>query len=138
MRASRLVIVMAVVAAAGIAVALGVSAGVKVPAQCVNKKLCEENLRHGLEAFNRGRYSEAKAFFREAVKADPSSIKAWSFYDLSVMYDVAEQVKRAGKVKISSAPVPGSYSSQPAAAQPPAPPAPQQSSGGVIIEDEGC
>jgi hypothetical protein len=40
------------------------------------------------------------------VQADPTSQKAWSYYDLSLFYTVGEQYKNHGKVVLSSAPQP--------------------------------
>jgi tetratricopeptide (TPR) repeat protein len=63
-------------------------------------------LRKGQEAFSRGRYNEAKDFFRKAVQADPGSQKAWSNYDLAQIYAVAEQFKNHGRIIQSTAPSP--------------------------------
>jgi len=78
-------------------------------------ELCALMLRKGKESFSRTKYNEAKDFFRKAVQADPTSQKAWSYYDLSLFYTVGEQYKNHGKVVLSSAP-------QPEAAQELAPP----------------
>ena len=72
-------------------------------------------LRKGQESFSRSKFNEAKDFFRKAVQADPTSQKAWSYYDLSLFYTVGEQYKNHGKVVLSSAP-------QPEASQETAPP----------------
>ena len=63
-------------------------------------------LRKGQESFGRSKFNEAKDFFRKAVQADPTSQKAWSYYDLSLFYTVGEQYKNHGKVVLSSAPQP--------------------------------
>jgi len=145
MRLNRALLALGLALALGMGVSLAVEAEVQKPEICLDKELCAEKLRHGTEAFNRGRYSEAKAFFRQAVQADPSSIKAWSYYDLTIMYDAAEQVKRAGQVKTSGAPKPGCPEG--AAAVPPIPggaasaPAPQPAAPAAIPaipKDEGC
>ncbi len=145
MRLNRVLVALGVVVALGLGISLAVEAEVKKPAVCLDKKLCAEKLRYGVEAFNRGRYSQAKAFFRQAVQADPTSIKAWSYYDLSVMYDVAEQVKRAGQVRTSGAPKPGCPEGTGAASPPasqaapaPAPKPDTPASIPAIPEDEGC
>ena len=72
-------------------------------------------VRKGQESFSRSKFNEAKEFFRKAVQADPTSQKAWSYYDLSLFYTVGEQYKNHGKVVLSSAP-------QPEATQETAPP----------------
>jgi hypothetical protein len=127
--------------------ALAVGAEVSKPAQCLDRQLCADRLRHGEEAFSRGQFSQAKAFFREAVQADPSSPRAWSFYDLSMMYAVAEQIKKTGTVRDSSAPAPDTYQSTPAPSATPAPapsvaPTPQPGGSAPAIPeikpDEGC
>ena len=61
-------------------------------------------VRKGQESFSRSKYNEAKDFFRKAVQADPTSQKAWSYYDLSLFYTVGEQYKNHGKIVLSSAP----------------------------------
>lgn len=143
MTAKKLLPILGLVLALAVGLALAAGADVEKPAACVNKKLCAEKLRFGVEAYNRGRYIEAKAYFRQAVQADPNNIRAWSYYDLSIMYDLAEQVKRTGRVTVSSAPNPastpdlGRVQTQAPAPAPPAPPAPT-TGGGIVIDDEGC
>ena len=97
---------------------------------CVNKKLCAEMIRKGKEAYMRGRYLEAKGYFRRAIQADPSSKEAWVGYDLCVIYGLAKKVEKnvgylepkAPKVEEKGPPVPQ----------------PKKEEGFVIEEDEGC
>jgi hypothetical protein len=148
MRLNRALVALGLALVLGVGVSLAVEAEVKKPENCLDKQLCAEKLRYGTEAFNRRRYSEAKAFFRQALQADPTSAKAWAYYDLSIMYDVAQQVEKAGQVKTSGAPKPGcpeASATAPAAsgagsATPPASaPAPSAPPGiPVIPKDEGC
>lgn len=147
MKFSRLMIVLGLVLALGVGLTLAVQAEVKKPDACKDAQLCANKLRFGVEAFNRSQYRKAKVYFRQAVQADPSSIKAWSYYDLCVMYDAADQVKQAGRIKISDAPVPGSGPSAaaaaaaaPAATAPPTTEAPAAAPPGIptIPKDEGC
>lgn len=144
MRLPAKLAVVGLVAALGLGFALAVPAEETKPAVCFDKARCAELMGHGREAFNRGKFSEAKRFFREAVKSDPSSAKAWAFYDLSVMYDVADQVKRAGSVKVSGAPLLGPAAAAPTAGAakpstaPPPPPPKKPTTGAIIIDDEGC
>jgi hypothetical protein len=70
----------------------------------VDQELSALMLRKGKETFSRAKYNEAKEFFRKAVQADPTSQKAWSYYDLALFYTVGEQYKNHGKVVLSSAP----------------------------------
>jgi hypothetical protein len=83
-------------------------------------ELCALMLRKGNESFSRARYGEAKDYFHKAVLADPSSQKAWSYYDLALMYTVAEQFKNHGKIVQSTAPQPEA-AIEPAAKEPVAP-----------------
>lgn len=143
MRSTRLVMVFGLVAALALGLALAVPAEVTKPEISQDKKLCAEKLRYGRQAFERGAYSAAKVYFKQAVVADPSSATAWAYYDLSVMYDVAMQVQKAGQVKVSGAPVPGAAPQAPpqAAAPSAAPPTPAPQSTpkpAIVIDDEGC
>jgi hypothetical protein len=148
MRLNRALVALGLALVLGVGVSLAVEAEVKKPESCLDKALCAEKIRYGVEAFNRGRYGEAKAFFRQAVTADPTAGKAWAYYDLCVMYDAAEQVKRAGQIKVSDGPKPGcagggaaapatgGAGSAKTAAPAPAPSAPPGIP--VIAPDEGC
>lgn len=138
MKYKRLAIVLGLVAALALGLALAVPAEMTKPSDCQNPTLCAEKLRYGQQAFARGDYASAKVYFKQAVQADPKSAKAWAFYDLSIMYDVALQVQKAGQVKVSGAPVPGSVPTAPPAAA--APPAPKPASPEPVlqIQDEGC
>jgi hypothetical protein len=71
-----------------------------------NPDRCALMIRKGKESFARSRYIEAKEFFRRAVQADPSSVEAWSYYDLAAIYTVAEQFKNHGRIVTSTAPPP--------------------------------
>jgi hypothetical protein len=70
----------------------------------VDPERCALMLRKGQEFFSRAKFNEAKDFFRKAVQADPTSQKAWSYYDLSLFYTVGEQYKNHGRIVLSSAP----------------------------------
>lgn len=145
-------------AALGLVSALGLGFALAAPAEeakpevCFDKARCVELIGYGREAFNRGKFSYAKGYFREAVKSDPSSAKAWAFYDLTVMYEVADQVKNTGSVKVSGAPLLGPGAQGPPVASgaeeaaaaategaaPKPPPAGAPPGIPVIAEDEGC
>lgn len=60
---------------------------------CVDKELCALMLRAGKEAFERGKYIEARSFFKKAVQADVNSEKAWRWYNVALSYALAEQSK---------------------------------------------
>ncbi|MFZ5584778.1 MAG: hypothetical protein ACOZHQ_02500 [Thermodesulfobacteriota bacterium] len=144
MKLSRMAVALGLALAMAMGLALAVSADSNKPSQCEDKALCAEKIRFGREAYDRGQFNQAKQYFRQAVQADPSSATAWAFYDLSVMYAVAEQVKTAGTVKVSDAPTPDSLKASapaaPAASAPAAPPAPAAAPPGIptIKPDEGC
>jgi len=106
-----------------------------------DKALCAKMLRFGKEAYSRGKYLDAKEYFRKAVQADPGSPTAWRYYDQAVIFALAEKVeKNAGLVlpDVSKRQESGKRTLQ----APPPPPAkakPQgKDSGFKIIEDEGC
>jgi hypothetical protein len=141
MKNKKTAVVLGIVLALALGLALAVPAEVKTAGYKIDKQLCATKLRFGREAFNRGAYSNAKGYFRQAVQADPLNAKAWAFYDLAVMYDVADQVKRAGSVKVSGAPLPGTLQKAPAGSgtkTPPPPPPPQTTGGAIVEDDEGC
>jgi len=143
MRHSRVFIALGLVLALALGMALAVKAEAEKPQACIDKKLCAEKIRYGTEAFNRQQFREAKAYFREAVQADPTSLKAWSYYDLCVMYDVADQVKNSGQVTVSGGPKPGcpqGAAADTASSAPAAPPKPAAAAPAIpaIPEDEGC
>ncbi len=58
-----------------------------------DKLLCAKMIRFGQEAYQRGRFQDAKEFFRRATISDPGSKKAWRFYDQSVLFALAEKVE---------------------------------------------
>jgi hypothetical protein len=106
-----------------------------------DKALCAKMLRHGKEAYQRGKYLDAKAYFRKAVQADPASEVAWRYYDQAAIFALAERVEQnAGLI------LPGtSARRETAAGQAPAPPPPpaakpaKKDTGGFrIVDDEGC
>jgi len=106
-----------------------------------DKELCAKMLRFGKQAYQRGKYLDAKEYFRKAVKADPASTTAWRYYDQAVTFGRAEKVEKNANLVL-----PDVSSRQEAAAglppaAPPAVPEPapaKEPSGFVIIDDEGC
>jgi hypothetical protein len=106
--------------------------------------LCAKMLRFGKEAYSRGRYLDAKEYFRKAVQADPGSQVAWRYYDQAVIFALAEKVEKNSGLTlpgVSERPETGQVTPE---AAPPAPVAkkPQGKEGGEggfkILEDEGC
>ena len=104
-----------------------------------DKALCAKMLRFGKQAYTRGRYLNAKEYFRKAVQADPASLMAWRYYDLAAVFALAEKVEQdvsliAPGVSTRGEPAPGTPS-----AAPPAPKmAPPEKGGVTMEEEEGC
>jgi hypothetical protein len=104
------------------------------------KKRSAEMIRFGKQAYERGKFLDAKEYFRKAVQADPASTAAWRHYDLSVIHALAEKVnKNTGLIAPDVSP----QGPAPAVAAPPPPPPTQQPAPAkkpkfVIEEDEGC
>jgi hypothetical protein len=42
----------------------------------------------------RGKYLDAKEYFRKALQADPASMNAWTYYDMTVVFALAEKVEK--------------------------------------------
>jgi len=65
------------------------------PSNCPpDKELCAKMLRFGKEAYLRGKYLDAKEYFRKAVQADSTSLTAWRYYDQAVIFGLAEKVEK--------------------------------------------
>lgn len=104
-----------------------------------DKALCAQMIRFGKQSYQRGKFLDAKEYFRRAVQADPASPLAWRHYDLSVISALAEKVnKDTGLIAPDVSPQ-GPAGAKAAAPPPPAPkPAPAKKTKFVIEEDEGC
>lgn len=103
-----------------------------------DKALSNKMLRFGKEAYQRGKYLDAKEYFRKAIKADPGSMEAWVFYDQSVIFGLAEKVEKNANLVL-----PDTSNRQEAAAPlgSPPPPEPETKEEKIefkIVEDEGC
>jgi hypothetical protein len=105
-----------------------------------DKALCAKMLRFGKQAYQRGRYLDAKAYFRKAVQADPASPVAWRYYDLAVVFALAEKVEQNADLILPGQSKRREAGSDPAAPSPPAvKSAPSQKDKGFkIVDDEGC
>jgi tetratricopeptide (TPR) repeat protein len=115
------------------------------PANCPpDKELCARMLRFGQEAYARGKYLDAKEYFRKAVKADPTSSEAWRYYDQAVIFGLAEKVEKNANLTLPdvSTRQEGGTSMSPAPPTSPPPPEPdvkkKEETGFKIIDDEGC
>ena len=115
------------------------------PTNCPpDKELCARMLRFGNEAYARGKYLDAKEYFRKAVKADPTSPKAWRYYDQAVIFGLAEKVEKNANLTLPdvSTRQEGVISTTPTPSTSPPPPEPavkkKEETGFKIIDDEGC
>jgi hypothetical protein len=106
-----------------------------------DKELCAKMLRFGKQAYQRGKYLDAKEYFRKAVQADPASTTAWRYYDQAVIFGLAEKVEKNANLVLPDV----SSRQETGAGLPPVPspavpePAPaKEPNGFVIIDDEGC
>ncbi len=104
-----------------------------------DKARCAQMIRFGKQSYQRGKFLDAKEYFRMALQADPASSMAWRHYDLSVISALAEKVnKDTGLIAPDVSPQ-GTAKAGVAAPPPPAPkPAPAKKKRFVIEEDEGC
>ncbi len=111
------------------------------PRKGTDKAFCAKMIRHGQEAYQRGKYLDAKEYFRKALQADPSSVSAWTYYDQAVIFALAEKVEKNANLIM---PDTSSRSEQPGPAPtaktPPPPPKSKakKKPAFVIVEDEGC
>ncbi|MCD4718557.1 MAG: hypothetical protein K8S13_01670 [Desulfobacula sp.] len=128
--------------------------GYKLPCP-PDKKFCALMIRLGNEAYERGKYLEARKYYRMAIASDPSSARGWALYDRSFLAHMAYQVERTGKFipfvptddikKMFMAVPPGAPVDSepvkiPSAPQPPTdtPAGEEQLEGVIIGDDEGC
>jgi len=63
-----------------------------------DREYCASMIRFGKEAFQRGRYLDAKQFFRQAIEADRTNSKAWLYYDRTVIFALAEKVEEGSSL----------------------------------------
>jgi tetratricopeptide (TPR) repeat protein len=110
-----------------------------------DKELCAQMIRQGKEAYWRGKYVEAKAYFRRAIQADPESEQAWQAYDLSAINALGQKVERnMSLIQLDpSARDAVKQSVQQGGAPQPEPETEKKeedsgSTGFTIIQDEGC
>ena len=105
-----------------------------------DKALCARMLAFGKQFYQRGKYLDAKEYFRKAVQADPGSPTAWRYYDMTVIFGLAEKVEKNTKLLspgVSTRGEIGHGALLPAAAPPPqkTPPKTEEM---IIEDDEGC
>ena len=105
-----------------------------------NKALCAKMLRFGKEAYMRGKYLDAKEYFRKAIQADPTSQTAWRYYDQAVIFGLAERVEKDAGLLLPGKSQRVEQSTAGSSAPPPPPSTGEQNkeTGFTIVEDEGC
>ena len=105
-----------------------------------DKALCAKMFRFGLQSYERGKYLDAKEYFRKAVQADPASAAAWRYYDIATIFALAEKLEKNASLIVPDVSTRGEKSSSKMV--PSAPPLPQagpaKKNKFVIEEDEGC
>ena len=102
-----------------------------------DKARCGEMIRFGKQAYDRGKFLDAKAYFRQAVQADSASDVAWHYYDLSVVSALAEKVNKDSDLLAPDVSERGQVQPSSGAASPP-PPVPVKKKKIPVEEDEGC
>lgn len=138
MKRGLLYIGLAVVFIGGLLFLPGYACADNTTASSPDKSLCAKMIQSGKQAYQAGRYLDAKEYFRKAIQADPSSAAAWEHYDLAITHALAEKVeKKSGLI------APDESAKDPAKAveaspAPPQPQAPAKKPKFVIEEDEGC
>ena len=102
-----------------------------------DKARCGEMIRFGKQAYDRGKFLDAKSYFRQAVQADSASDVAWHYYDLSVVSALAEKVNKDSDLLAPDVSEKGRIQPSSGAASPP-PPVPVKKKKIPVEEDEGC
>ncbi|MGD8229599.1 MAG: hypothetical protein PVH82_04250 [Desulfobacteraceae bacterium] len=104
-----------------------------------DKALCAKMLRFGKQAYMRGKYLDAKEYFRKAVQADPASLVAWRYYDLAAVFALAEKVEQDASLIAPGTSTRGEAVPGTPSAPPPAPKVTPGKKGAVKMEEEeGC
>lgn len=110
----------------------------ETPQKAVDKALCAKMIQHGQEAYQRGKYLDAKEYFRKAVQADSSSTSAWAYYDQAVIFALAEKVEKNANLVMPDTSTRSEQQAAAPTAQTPPPPTPKKKPAFKIVEDEGC
>lgn len=58
-----------------------------------NRALCDQLIRFGQVAFDRGQYGEAKHFFQKAITVDPGHGAAWKKYNMALLAQISSKVQ---------------------------------------------
>ena len=59
---------------------------------------CASLIRFCKEAFQRGRYLDAKQFFRQAIEADRTNYKSWLYYDRTMIFALEEKMEQGSSL----------------------------------------
>jgi len=110
------------------------------PSTIPDEALCAKMMRFGQQSYERGRYLDAKAYFRKAVQADPNSVAAWRYYDMATIFALAEKVEKNTGLIAPDVSTRGETGRAEMAQPPPQPPqpGPAKKPKFVIEQDEGC
>ena len=103
-----------------------------------DKALCAKMLRFGKQTYVRGKYLDAKEYFRKAVEADPASSVAWRYYDQAVIFVLAEKVEKTANLTLPGTSARGELGAGAAPPPPPKSAAEEEKAESKIEEDEGC
>jgi tetratricopeptide (TPR) repeat protein len=116
-----------------------VSAESQIP-PAPDKALSVKMLRFGQQSYERGKYLDAKEYFRKAIQADPAFTIAWRYYDLATLFALAGKVEKNADLiapDVSPRQEAGRGKSAPSTPSPPRA-APAKKKTFVIEQDEGC
>lgn len=58
-----------------------------------NRALCDQLIRFGQVAFDRGQYAEAKHFFQKAITVDPGDASVWRKYNMALIAQISDRVQ---------------------------------------------
>ena len=105
-----------------------------------DKAFCAKMIRFGKQAYQRGKYLDAKGYFRRAITADPSSSLAWRYYDMAVVFGLAEKVEKNANLIAPDVSVRGEtgYGKTVPSAPPPPKAGPAKKETVEEEEEEGC
>jgi len=103
-----------------------------------DKALCAKMLNFGKQAYERGRYLDAKEYFRKAVQADSTSTVAWRYYDLATVFALAEKAEQDANLTAPGVSTRSEAGAGTPSVAPSAPKVAPSQKGAVQEEEEGC
>jgi len=107
-----------------------------------DKALCARMLRLGKDSYQRGKYLDAKEYFKKAVQANPTCIEAWAHYDRAVIFALAEKVEKDVNLILPGTStrkeLPTGVSPSPNPPPPKPVPGKKEAPRFEIVDDEGC